>query len=73
MPIDSRLASIADRIHQQRASSGAERDELARATSRAERDRLTPFQPGDRVFDTVSGLFGVILERHTRNIVVSNP
>jgi hypothetical protein len=71
--IDARLAPIVDRVTQERAARAAERDEQLAAAERAARARAAELRPGDRVFDTVSGLFGVVVERSTRNIIVPNP
>jgi len=64
------LARIRERLEQNRKLRQSQlQDRLGTAVPAAALSSA-PFQPGDRVFDTVTGLEGEVLARTAENIIV---
>lgn len=64
------LARIAERLQQQAYRRRQQlQDRLAAAPAAGVRS-ATPFAPGDRVFDTVTGQEGEVIARTLENIIV---
>lgn len=64
------LARIRERLEQQRDGRRRQLRERLGAAPSASALSAAPFLPGDRVFDTVSGLEGEVIGRTTENIIV---
>jgi hypothetical protein len=68
--ISDELARIRERLEQNRQLRQSQiRDRLATAVPAAALS-AAPFLPGDRVFDTVTGLEGEVIARTAENIIV---
>jgi hypothetical protein len=64
------LARIRERLEQQRDVRRRQLHDRLGAAPPASVLSAAPFLPGDRVFDTVTGLEGEVLARTTENIIV---
>jgi hypothetical protein len=67
------LFRIAERVRQNRAAQRAAIDAERTTTPSTGARRVAPHLPGDRVFDPITGLEGVIVHGTRENVIVPTP